>query len=167
MSGQPADRWHKFKFRTPPAWIWALAPLALLGGIGIVVVLIVQLAVARKADGVLPLHHSRRALLLWLRWGTAAAVVLGLLLFVVGLVANSGAAVLLGALVFVAAVLFAAFGLRWIGPRAKVNEVPGYPMYWLELRNVHPDFAQAVAQMQASRQAAYFPQPEPYHSGPR
>lgn len=177
MSGRPADRWQKFTFRTAPGWIWALAPLALVGLIGWVVIVIVRYTVTRTAKGVLPLHHSRRAQLLWLRWGSAGAILLGPAIFIAGLIANNGWIVLVGGLLFVVAVLFAAFALRWFGPRAKVVEIPGYPMFLLELRNVHPAFVQALAEIQAGRLATpyqplpyYQPPPQqapPYYSGPR
>jgi hypothetical protein len=163
MTGRPAELWRKFKFSTPPTWVYALLILILAGGIGILLYVLVVNLVSQKAEGFLPLTRAGRNRL-WLYIGVVVALLpISFIVFFVGLAFGSGTdatsstisvvLVLAGLLLFI---LFIAGALMrsLFGPRAKVSEpIPGQTDRVVELRNVHPNFVAAVQQQHAARAA--------------
>src|SRR3989442_15867668 len=76
MTGRPGETWKKFKFATPPDWVYALLVLVCLGGIGILAFAIVTAVVSQRASGYLPLTRSSSrtaALAFWIPVGLLIA----------------------------------------------------------------------------------------------
>jgi len=165
MSGPPAEIWKRFKFATPPQWAYALLVLICLGGIGLIIYAVVVSAVSQWASGFLPLTRSSRRtvdLVIWVPaglliawaalWGVAAVIAVS---------ANDDSLVTLAGVCFWIGLLLMIAGLvgrlvitRLVVPQAKVTEPqPGYFDKLVELRNVHPNFVQALHQRQVARLA--------------
>jgi hypothetical protein len=160
-SGQPADRWVKRRYATAPRWTLVL----LLAGVilvGVLPYLVVRAIVSVKATGQLPFAGPVAGRLKLFSIGGLVGLLAGIVLFVGGASANSGAAAILGLLLFVLGLglLIAAAAM---GPQAVVRIQPGVPSDRLVvLKRVHPDFAQAVlAQQQAAAQQPAAPAPWP------
>ena len=165
MSGRSAETWRRFKFATPPQWAYALLVLICLGGIGLIIYAVVVSAVSQRASGFLPLTRSSRRtvdLVIWVPaglliawaalWGVAAVIAVS---------ANDDSLVTLAGVCFWIGLLLMIAGLvgrlvitRLVIPQAKVMEPqPGYFDKLVELRNVHPNFVQALHQQQVTRLA--------------
>jgi membrane-bound ClpP family serine protease len=150
-TGQPADRWVRRSFSTAPRWTYWL----LLAGVlvlGVIPYLIVRAVVSVKATGQLPFTRTVASRLVAFTVGGLAALLVGIILFVVGAAANSGAVAVLGVLLFfLGLVLLVASGR--MSPRAvvrKQNEFPNDRV--VVLRKVHPKFAEAVSAQQRAGQ---------------
>lgn len=163
MTGMPAEVWRKFKFATPPTWVYALLILICLGGIGIIFYAVIVTLVSQKASGYLPLTKAARKRL-YLYLGVVVALLpLSFIVFFIGLAVGSSndstssgisfVLVSVGLLLFVL-FLVGALARGLIGPRGHVSEPPlGQLDRIVELRNVHPAFVAAVHQVQAARLA--------------
>lgn len=170
MSGKPADVWGRFRFVTSPRWAWALHLLAFTG-VGLIPVLVISAAVARRARGWLPLTRaSRRKLravvgtsIALFAGGIAVAIWgLGAILFAPAL---QGPHVDLGShlvLIGFAGFVIGGVGLAVVKPRFGPQ---GHVFvrwerdlgHLVELRNVHPLFVMAVHQVQHERAGLHAP----------
>jgi len=165
MSGRPAEIWKRFKFATPPQWAYALLVLICLGGIGLIIYAVVVSAVSQRASGFLPLTRSSRRtadlatwvpvslLIAWAAlWGVAAVIALSTTDDSLGTLA--GVCFWIGLLLMIAGLVGRLVITRLVIPQAKVMEPqPGYLDKLVELRNVHPNFVQALHQQQVTRLA--------------
>ncbi len=163
MTGRPGEVWRKFKFSTPPTWVYALLILVCIGGLGIILYAVIVTLVSQKASGQLPLTKASRN-----RLNAYIGVVVALLpasfvLFFAGLAVGSNndstssaiwiVLVITGLLLFVLFVV-GALARSLFGPRGKVMEPqPGQLDRLVELRNVHPAFVAAIQQQHAARMA--------------
>ena len=161
MTGEPTDRWTRVRFQTAPRWTYWLL---LAGGlvIGFIPYIVIRTLVSVRATGQLPFTRtvaSRRRIT---ALGGLAGVLAGIVLFVVGAAANSGAVAILAVFLFVLGLaLLVVLGM--MPPRAVVREQPGFPNdRVVVLRRIHPNFASAVlAQQQAAIQHAPSEPPVP------
>ena len=165
MSGQPAETWKKFSFTTPPSWVYALLILVCAGGLGIVLFAVINYVVSQKAAGHLPLTRASKRtvdLVVWVAAGLAiawlvawiAAAAIAFTTTDEGLTTIAVILFWLGLLLVVAAVVVRQVVSRLVLPQARVFEPqPGYLDKVVELRNLHPNFVQAVQHLQASRLA--------------
>ncbi len=163
MTGLPAELWRKFKFSTPPTWVYWLLLLVVFGGLGIIFYAIIVTLVSQKASGYLPLTRAARNRLYLYIGAVVALMPLSFILFFAGLAVglnNDSTSSTASAILVVAGValfvLFLAGALlrSLVGPRAKVMEPQlGQIDKLVELRNVHPAFVAAVLQMHAARMA--------------
>jgi len=165
MSGRPAEIWKRFKFATPPQWAYALLVLICLGGIGLIIYAVVVSAVSQRASGFLPLTRSSRRtadlatwvpvslLIAWAAlWGVAAVIAISTTDDSLGTLA--GVCFWIGLLLMIAGLVGRLVITRLVIPQAKVMEPqPGYFDKLVELRNVHPNFVQALHQQQVTRLA--------------
>jgi len=169
-SGQPSTAWLKFSFATVPAWTLALYPLLCVGLVGALPIVIIRLTIARRASGPLPVTVAERKYLLTFRWAAPAAIILAFVLFAVALIygyfdslSSDPVPIYIGLaalfLLFAAIVYWLAV-LPFIGPKARVTEVPGAFDDLVELRGVHPNFTAAVNAMHDGRRQA--PTAAPY-----
>jgi len=163
MTGRPGEVWRKFKFSTPPTWVYALLVLICLGGLGIILYAVVVTLVSQKASGHLPLTKAARNRLNVYIGVVVALLPISFVLFFVGLAvgsnndsassAISAALVIAGLLVFILFIV-GALARSLFGPRGKVMEPPpGQLDKLVELRNVHPAFVAAIQQQHAARLA--------------
>lgn len=167
MTGRTAETWRKFKFVTPPAWVYVLLILVCLGGVGFIAYTITVLVTAHRASGRLPLTRSSSRTVAIALWGPVAAlglfVLCWLLAAIVGLSTSDHTASTIAWAFFWIGVLLLFGGLigrlllkPLICPRAKVTDIqPGTRDRLVELRNVHPAFAAAVNSMHRQRAARY------------
>lgn len=166
MTGKPAETWRKFRFATPPQWAYALLVLVCLGGIGIIVYAIVLSTVAQRASGFLPLTHAARRRVELAIWVPVGLLIGWVVAWVVAVAVSpspsdqssgSGLAAaffFLGLLFLIAGLVGRLVIMRFLVPQARVSEPqPGYVDKIVELRNLHPNFVQAVQQLHASRLA--------------
>lgn len=165
MTGRPAEMWRKFRFATPPQWAYALLVLVCLGGIGIVIYAVVVNTIAQRASGYLPLTHAARRRVELAIWTPVGLIVAWIVLWIVAVVVSptsndqtgSGLALalfLLGALALIAGLTGRLVIMRFLVPQARVSEPqPGQLDKIVELRNLHPNFVQAVQQAQQARLA--------------
>jgi len=165
MTGRPAEAWKRFKFSTPPQWAYALLVLICLGGIGLIVYGVVVTAVSQRASGFLPLTRASRRTVdlvivvpigLITAWAAlwAAAAVIGFSATDESLVTLAGVFFWIGLLCMIAGLVGRLVITKLVVPHAKVMEPqPGYFDKLVELRNVHPNFVQAVHQQHATRLA--------------
>lgn len=165
MTGRPAETWRKFNFATPPQWAYALLVLACLGGIGIIIFAIVIATISQRASGYLPLTRSAKRTADLVVWVPVALIIAWVVMWVIGFATlpptsdQSGSAVPgiffgLGALLLIGGLVGRLVITKLVSVSAKVMEPqPGYMDKIVELRNVHPNFIQAVHQLQASRLA--------------
>ena len=165
MSGRPAETWRKFNFATPPQWAYALLILVCLGGLGIIVYAIVIATISQRASGHLPLTRSSKRAVNLVIWVPVGLIVAWIVLWVAGFAtlpstsdqsqsALPGIFFGLGLLVLIGGLVGRLVITKLVAPSAKVMEPPpGYTDKTVELRNVHPNFVQAVHQLQASRLA--------------
>jgi hypothetical protein len=140
-TGAPADAQMRVAFSSAPGWIYLLI---LAGGL---IFLIVYYAVAKRARGRLPvtLRERRRVGLLRL---SPLLVILIALAMMIGSTAipdtgTGGVVALFGLLLIVVAIVLALVIRRMI-VRGKVFEDPSTKARWVELKGVHPAFAEAV-----------------------
>jgi hypothetical protein len=159
-TGQPADRWMKRRYATAPRWTLVL----LLAGVvlvGVLPYLIVRAIVSVKATGQLPFAAPVASRLRIFTIGGLVGLLAGIVLLVGGASANSGAVAILGLLLFVLGlVLVIAAGT--MAPRAEVRIQPGVPNdRVVVLKRVHPNFAQAVLAHQQAAQQQVAPAPWP------
>lgn len=163
MTGRPGEVWRKFKFSTPPTWVYALLILVCIGGLGIILYAIIVTLVSQKASGHLPLTKAARNRLNVYIGVVVALLPVSLVLFFVGLAVASNndstssaislALVITGVIVF-ALFLVGALARSLFGPRGKVMEPqPGQLDGIVELRNVHPAFVAAIQQQHTARMA--------------
>ena len=149
-TGEPADRWMRRSFSTAPRWTyWLLIPAGILL-VGVIPYLLVRAMVAVKATGQLPFARAAAFRLRLFSIGGLVVFLVGIVLFIAGASANSGAVSVVGVLLFfLGLVLVVVSGS--LGPRAVVRKQPEVPNdRVVVLRRVHPNFAQAVlAQQQA------------------
>jgi len=171
MTGRPGETWKKFKFATPPDWVYALLVLVCLGGIGILALAIVTAVVSQRASGYLPLTRSSSrtaALAFWIPVGLLIACpVAWAIAAIFGFSSGDSSAATITGVFFWLGLLFLAVGLLGrllvtplVSPRAKVWPIaPGQTDRIVELRNVHPAFVVAVQRQQQARAAQYTPAP--------
>jgi hypothetical protein len=163
MTGGPAEVWRKFRFSTPPTWVYFFLILVCIGGLGLLFYALIVTLISQKATGHLPLTMRARNRLRVYIGVVVALLPLSFVLFFTGLAFGSSSdstsstiAIVLttaGVLLFVA-FLAGALLRSLFGPRGRVMEPqPGYVDKLVELRNVHPAFVMAVQQMHASRMA--------------
>jgi hypothetical protein len=151
-TGQPADRWMKRRYATAPRWTLVL----LIAGavlVGVLPYLIVRAIVSVKATGQLPFAGRVASRLRLFSIGGLTAFWVSIVVFLAGVVANSGVVSVLGGLLFALGLgLLIAAGA--MAPQAEVRVQPGVPNdRVVVLKRVHPNFAQAVlAQQQAAQQ---------------
>lgn len=170
LTGRPAETWRKFRFATPPQWAYALLVLVCLGGIGIIVYAIVLSTIAQRASGHLPLTRAARNQVTLAIWVPVGLIIGWVVLWVVAVAVSpstgdqssgSGLAAtffFLGLLSLIAGLVGRLVIMRFLVPQARVSEPqPGYVDKIVELRNVHPNFVQAVQQLHASRMAERAP----------
>jgi hypothetical protein len=165
MTGRPAEVWRKFKFSTPPTWVYALLILVCLGGIGVIVYAVVVTVISQKASGFLPLTREGRRTVNLAVWTPVSLIiawaVLWLLAAIIGLPSTDATAQsIAGVMFWVGAVLLllGLIGRLLVMPLvilgAKVMEPqPGQVDKLVELRRVHPAFVAAVLQMHTARMA--------------
>jgi hypothetical protein len=163
MTGRPAEVWRKFRFATPPTWVYFLLILVCLGGLGILLYILIVTLVSQKATGHLPLTRRARNRLRIYIAVVVALLPLSFVVFLAGLAVGSNndstSSAISAVLVIAGLVLFIAFVAGALmrslfGPRAKVMEPQlGQVDKLVELRNVHPAFVAAVQQMHAARLA--------------
>jgi hypothetical protein len=157
-TGAPADRWMRRRFATAPAWTYLLLVLGVFI-VGVLPFLIVRAAVSVKATGQLPFARSVAVQLQAFSIVGLMSLMSGVILFVAGAVANSGAVSIVGVILFIVglALLFVV-AARW--PRALVRKLPDAPNdRVVVLRRVHPNFAEAVRAQQQAAQSAPWPRP--------
>ncbi len=163
MTGRPGEVWRKFKFSTPPTWLYELLNLGSMGGLGIILRAINVTVVSREAAGHLPLTKAARNRLNVYVGVVVALLPVSFVLLFAALVfgsnkdstssAISSALLITGLLVFVL-FLVGALARPLFGPRGKVMEPqPGQLDRRVELRNINPAFVAAVHQAQAARMA--------------
>jgi hypothetical protein len=148
-TGEPADRWTRLTFRTPPAWANALLVAGVvLGGVGLVVALLVRNAVSPRATGRLPFTSSIATRIRVCSIGGTIALLAGLVLVLVGALAGSGTLAAVGGVLFVVGLVLLIVLGRTL-PRAVVRKDPGTPNdRVVVLRRVHPQFVQGVLAQQ-------------------
>jgi hypothetical protein len=167
MTGRPAETWRKFKFATPPIWVYALLILVCFGGLGFIAYAVTVLVTAQRASGHLPLTRSSSRTVSLALWGPVAAlglfVVCWLLAVIISLSTNDQTGSTIAWVFFWIGLLLMLAGLvgrlllkPLICPRAKVTEIQPRTLDRLvELRNVHPAFVAAVNSMHQQRAAHY------------
>ena len=165
MTGRPAEMWRKFRFATPPQWAYALLVLVCLGGLGIILYAVVLTTISQRATGYLPLTRSARQRVEMAIWVPAALIVGWIVLWIVAIIVSpssndqsgSGLALaffFLGVLSLIGGLIGRLVVMRFLVPQAKVFEPqPGQLDKIVELRNVHPNFGNAVRQAHAARLA--------------
>ena len=165
MSGRPAETWKRFKFATPPQWAYALLVLICLGGIGLIIYAVVISSVSQRASGFLPITRSSQRtanltmqvpvilIIAWAAlWGVAAVIAFSMDDDSLGILA--AVCFWIGLLLMIAGLVGRLVITRLVIPQAKVMEPqPGYFDKLVELRNVHPNFVQALHQQQVTRLA--------------
>ena len=173
-SGHPAEASLKFSFVTVPRWTLALYPLLCVGLVGAIPIIIIRLVIARRASGPLPVTLAERKYLLAFRWAAPAGIILAGVLFVAALVYGYFDSLssdpvpsyigLAGLFLLFAAVVYRLAVMPFIGPKARVTEVPGWFDDLVELRGVHPNFTAAVHAMHDQRRQAQAAPPYTYPS---
>jgi hypothetical protein len=153
VSGEPATASRRFKFKTAPSWTLLLIVGGILVGVGWIPGLVVRELVAKRASGSIHLTPPEIAgirLKNIVVWGLLAAT-FGF--FALSFAFYDNRAVPTGLLFFLALIAFTGFvvGLLFVlprvQPRAKVIEPqPGSPLV-VEMLDVHPSFAAAIALM--------------------
>ena len=163
VTGRPAELWRKYNFRTPPAWVYALLLLIVIGLIGLILFGVVEYAVSEKASGHLPFTRAAQNRLRLIMAGIAILLPVSFILFFAGLIVGSntdttsttvGPLLVIAGLIVFGAFLVGALTRGLWGPTAKVYPVqPGYYDKIVELRRVHPNFVAAIQQQHAARAA--------------
>ena len=152
ISGVASGIQRNIRFRTVPGWTWALVLVGILLGVGWIPGIVVMLLVSKRASGPVSLTGAENRAIIArqvVTWGFFAAAIFFLgLTFTFAPYRNVPTDVMflivLVALVAWIVCLFAV--LPRIQPEAVVREVaPG--RITVELRRVHPRFAEAVQQM--------------------
>jgi hypothetical protein len=156
LSGQLAEESRLFKFRTAPQWAWALIAGGILIGVGWVPGIIVMLAVSKRAKGPVYLTAPERSSIRVkqiITWGLLAIAILGFATaFTVG---NDykGPAVMAALVATIGWLICILAVLPRIGPKAIVRKTPSGAIA-VELKQVHPSFADAVRAMSYAPSAA-------------
>jgi len=160
MTGAPAETWRRFKFSTAPPWaIW-------VGGV------LVASILARRASGYLPMTRASVQRLRLARWSPVALLAVAFLCWILAVIVgaaggNDSTTSSIAGFLFIVGSLLLLIGLIGLvvvqaayGPTARVMEQqPGQYEPVVELRRVHPNFVNAVRQMQAARAAHHPSQP--------
>jgi len=180
MTGEPAETWRTFRFKTVPARAQLAGALG-LAGLHLIGPLVEE-ATMRRAKGRLPLTKASNRRLRLVNWGFLSLIPLAVLTVIVAMIVNSfgvqsggvsGILIALG----LSALLVGAIGILYIAPRfgpsGVVMPAPrGYRDELVELRRVHPKFVVAVRLLQQARadqlesaQVASPPAPSPFAPG--
>ena len=152
ISGQSTDIRRTLRFRTAPGWTWALVLGGVLIGVGWIPGILVMLAASKRAVGPVSLTLAeKRSITIkqLITWGFFFATILALgLTFTLAPNPNAPTGLAFGVvLVTLFAWIVCLFAvIPRIRPQAVVREVaPG--RITVELKRVHPRFADAVQQM--------------------
>lgn len=149
LSGQPAETPRKYRFRTAPQWVWALIAAGILVGVGWIPGVIVMLAVSKSESGPLYLTFSEKRSILVkhiVTWSFLTLALIGFALAFTVDVNYKGIAVVAAFVGTIGWFICALGVLPKIRPRATVRVLPSGAKT-VELKQVHPIFAQAVAGM--------------------
>jgi len=160
MTGAPAETWRRFNFSTAPPWaFW-------VGG------LLVASILARRASGYLPMTRASVQRLRLMRWTPVALLIAAFLCWILAAIVGAaggsdsttssiaGFLLIVGILLLLVGLIGVVVVQSAYGPTAKVMEQqPGQYEPVVELRRVHPNFVNAVRQMQAARAAQHPLQP--------
>jgi hypothetical protein len=92
MTGAPAEKWRKFQFSTAPGWSYALLALVCAGVVGIIVGIIVQYSVSRRASGHLPLTRASSLRITLATWIPAGLILGAIGLWIVAIIVGAGSA---------------------------------------------------------------------------
>jgi hypothetical protein len=155
VSGQPTDTPRKFRFRTAPDWVWALIGVGILVGVGWIPGVVVLLAVSKKASGPVFLTASERRSILVKHVATWSLLAMALVGFALGFTVSTDYKVVPIALAFLATIGWLICVLAVvprIRPKAVVRVLPSGATT-VELKQVHPAFAQAANAMYRPVQA--------------
>jgi hypothetical protein len=156
VSGESADVPRKFRFRTAPGWVWPLIAAGVLIGVGWIPGVAIMLAVSKRAAGPVFLTRTEKRSInvkLAISWGLLGATFLGFAMVFTVAPDYKGFA-LLGALVALIGWLICLLVvLPRIQPKAVVHRISSGATT-VELRQVHPAFAEAVQTMYRQSGAA-------------
>jgi len=144
VTGKPSTDWMHFSFLTIPAWMRVLVIPAFILRLLVFYRLLARLA-GTHAAGRLPVTRAWWCTFMTIRWGSRGLFWIALTLLAFGLLGGGRAAEL--SLGWVPAALFASALLAWVAwpavrPRALVRREGN--RRWIELKNCHPRFGEAV-----------------------
>ena len=149
LSGEPADVPRKYRYRTAPAWSWLLIVGGILVGVGWIPGIVIMLALSKRAAGDLFLTQRERRSIqvkLGITYGLLAATI-GFFILAFTVPDDLKALMVLGALIAMVGWIICILAVMpLIRPRATVREIPSGATT-VELKKVHPAFAEAVAGM--------------------
>jgi membrane-bound ClpP family serine protease len=159
-TGEPADAWVKRTYATAPQWTYVLLILGVLI-VGVLPYIVVRAIVSVRATGQLPFTKATARRLRTSSAVGLVALLAGIVLFIAGLVVNSGVVTLLGVALFIGSLVLLILA-GTIPPRAEVRKLPQAPNdRVVVLKRVHPNFAQAVLAWQQAAQQQQQAAPAP------
>jgi hypothetical protein len=161
MTGEPAETWRMFRFKTVPARAQLAGALGLAGFhlIGP----LVEEATMLRAKGPLPLTKASNRKLQLINWGFLGLIPVAVLTVIVAMIVNASGihtgttgGILLA--IGLSAPIVGAIGVLYIAPRFGPSGVVmspprGYRDDLVELRRVHPRFVATVRRLQQARAA--------------